>query len=154
MKNRSQTAIWIVLGLVVVSILLAKTMQRSQKSSAAGTPGQALLTQAAEAHRPVWLLIHSTTCIPCQKMEEVYDQLKPKYQDKIAFISIIINDPKEQALVDRFQVSIIPTSVFLGPDGKVIRKEIGAVTVEEMEEKLKSLSAGTLAGDSMGLQGF
>lgn len=144
MNQSRQRMVWAALALAFVAVLAAKSVSR-QAGPVEGHDGTARLRQAAEDGKPVWLLAHSTTCPSCKKMMKVYHELEPAYRDRVSFVSVLVDDPKDQAVVERFEVNIIPNSVFLAPDGKVVRREIGAKTKAEIEQKLEALISGTLA---------
>ncbi len=138
MSRGRQRIAWAVLALTLVAVLAAKSISR-QTPPAEGKGGAARLRQASQKGKPVWLLAHSTSCASCKKMMKVYHEMEPAYREKVAFISVLVDDPKDRAVVERFEVNIIPISVFLSPDGRIVRREIGAKTKAEMEKNLDAL---------------
>jgi thioredoxin-like negative regulator of GroEL len=72
-------------------------------------------------------------------MEKVYEKLEPFFAGKVEFVKVDINSPAEQDLVRRFNVRLVPTSVFIGSDGKVVAKKIGAMPLDETKTILIGL---------------
>jgi len=109
---------------------------RTQKSS---SPEEAL-DAALAGHKPVWLLIHSTMCIPCREMEMISASLKPEFEGKVVFVNVIIDDPKAGAILKKYKIELIPTSYFINSDGKVVEKKVGAIPMAELRKKLLKLA--------------
>lgn len=75
-------------------------------------------------------------CMPCLMMAPVIEELNEKFKGKIKFGKVNIEDSAE--LARKFNVSSIPNFV-LFKEGKPVEQFVGAVSEEEMEEKLKKL---------------
>ena len=74
-------------------------------------------------------------CMPCMMMGPIVDDLSEKFKGKIKFAKVNVGE--EQDLASKFGVSSIPAFKVL-KDGKVIEEFVGAVSAEELEEKLNS----------------
>lgn len=72
-------------------------------------------------------------CMPCVMMEPVIDEAGEKFQGKVKFGKVNIEDNSE--LAQKFRVSSIPNLV-LFKDGKVIEQFVGSMTAEDLDEKL------------------
>lgn len=72
-------------------------------------------------------------CMPCVMMGPVIDELNEKFKGKIKFAKVNIEENNE--LVQKFQVSSIPNFV-LFKDGEIEERFVGAIPLEEFEEKL------------------
>jgi len=73
-------------------------------------------------------------CMPCVMMGPVIDEINEKFNGKIKFGKVNIND--NQALAEKFNVSSIPNFI-LFKDGKKIEQFVGAMNSEELEVRLK-----------------
>ncbi len=65
----------------------------------------------------------------------------PKYGDKIVYTEIVVdsrNDMKN-ALIKKYNVTLVPTVIMLNSDGTQARRIEGAVPAEEMDECIKGL---------------
>jgi thioredoxin 1 len=74
-------------------------------------------------------------CMPCLMMAPIMDELNEKFKGKIKFGKVNVDDNKE--LAQKFNVMSIPNMI-LFRDGKKVSQFIGAVSQDELENKLKS----------------
>lgn len=72
-------------------------------------------------------------CMPCLMMAPVIEELSEKFEGKISFGKVNIED--NQAIAQKFKVSSIPNFV-LFKDGKPVEQFVGAMSSEDMERKL------------------
>lgn len=75
-------------------------------------------------------------CMPCLMMVPVTEEIARKFKGKIKFGKVNIEDNQE--LAQKFNVSSIPTFI-LFKDGKQADQFVGSRSIEDFEEKLKSL---------------
>lgn len=80
---------------------------------------------AASATRATVLDFYATWCAPCKQLKLLIEKAKRQYGDKVAFMSIDVDDPDNQKIIDQYEVSPIPTLVFLNPEGEVVTYTIG-----------------------------
>lgn len=88
---------------------------------------------------PIWLLFRSTTCIPCVEMQKTMDALQPEFKGKVEFIQIDVNDSANRQLLEKFQIRYIPTTYLYDRNKKLYFQQVGAMSVEEMRNKLQAL---------------
>lgn len=81
----------------------------------------------------VFLDFFAEWCMPCLMMAPVIDELAEKFEGKIKFGKVNVEDNQE--IARKFKVSSIP-NLFLIKNGKVIDNFIGAVSQEELEKRL------------------
>ena len=134
-----RTAVYTVLILAILVTLIVKHRQRMAMSPGGKTPASVALADARKLHIPAWLLIHSPICQACEEMEKVYEKLEPDFAGKVKFVKVDFNNPAGQDLVRSFNVRLVPTSVFIGSDGKVVAKKIGAMPLDETKTILIGL---------------
>ncbi len=83
----------------------------------------------------------STMCLECKQVEKIFDELMPKYKDKVEYTEIIVdsrNDMKNK-LIEKYNVSLVPTVVMLNSDGSQCARIEGAIPKEKMESYIKEL---------------
>lgn len=135
-----RTIVYTVLILSIATILVLKHNRRTQVTPRGGeSPATIALADARNDHLPAWLLVHSNICQACVEMEKVYKKLEPVFGKKIKFVQVDYDDPAEQALVRGFNIRLIPTSIFIKADGKVLEKKIGPMTAEQTKALLGRL---------------
>jgi len=73
-------------------------------------------------------------CMPCVMMSPVIDELADKFDGKIKFGKVNVDENGE--LAGKFGVRSIPNFVLL-KDGKVLEQFMGAMPAEDFQEKLE-----------------
>ena len=73
-------------------------------------------------------------CMPCLMMAPVIDDLSKKFEGKIKFGKIDIDE--NHAIAEKFHVHSIPNFV-LFKNGKAVDRFVGSMPAEDFEEKLK-----------------
>lgn len=73
-------------------------------------------------------------CMPCLMMAPVIDEMSEKFEGKIKFGKVNVEDNQE--LASKFGVSSIPNFI-LFKYGKVVDQFVGGMTTEDIEEKLE-----------------
>lgn len=58
-------------------------------------------------------------CNPCQKMKPFVEDAQKRFGDKIEFVTVDIDDPKNAALVAKYSVNTVPQLFFLDQSGNV-----------------------------------
>jgi len=97
---------------------------------------------AEAANQPKVLHFSQTMCSECKKLEGYFKPTEQKYQGKIVFIHIDVAErtPETTALMQKYNVKVVPTLVFINKNGKVIKVTEGAIPQEELEGYLNSIS--------------
>lgn len=83
------------------------------------------LTRGAETAKPKVLEFYASWCQPCKMLKPLIEKAKTAYGDKVDFVSYNVDDPKTEKLIEDYEVSPIPTLIFLGPDNQVVSYAIG-----------------------------
>lgn len=73
-------------------------------------------------------------CMPCIMMGPVIEELAGKFEGKIKFGKINVDDNND--IAGKFRVASIPNFV-LFKDGEVLDRFVGAMPLEDFEEKLQ-----------------
>lgn len=83
------------------------------------------LMRGGEASKPKVLEFYASWCQPCKMLKPLIEKAKTTYGDKVEFVSYNVDDPKTEKLIEDYEVSPIPTLIFLGPDNQVVSYAIG-----------------------------
>jgi thioredoxin 1 len=76
-------------------------------------------------------------CYSCKQMAKVMAELQPVYSNQVEFRMVYAD--KEKALFQQYKIMLIPTQVFLDASGKEVERHMGALSKEEVIQKLKEL---------------
>ena len=75
-------------------------------------------------------------CGPCRMLSPTVEALAEKYEGKVAFGSVNVDE--EEALAVSFGISVIPTLFFL-KNGQVANKTVGVRSAAELEAIIEDL---------------
>ena len=75
-------------------------------------------------------------CGPCKMMAPLVESLAESFEGKVKIGKLNIDD--EMEIAQKYRVMSIPTFIFF-KDGQVVETSMGAMSKEELEEKLKKL---------------
>lgn len=87
-----------------------------------------------KSEKPVVIDMFASWCGPCQYMSPVIDELAEEMANKYKIVKINIDEERELAV--KFNVSSIPTFVFI-KNGKMVGKEIGYMDKETFKKKIE-----------------
>ncbi len=91
--------------------------------------------------KPQVLKFTSTMCLDCQTMNKLFKEVFPKYSNDIVLTEISVQDgtafTTEQ--IKKYNITLVPTMIFLDSNNKVIRKVEGAIDKDVLEGYLKGL---------------
>jgi thioredoxin 1 len=99
-------------------------------------PAQAQGSTPAQG-KPALYEFGAKTCIPCQQMKQVMADLTASHSDQMEFRMVYVDENKP--LFGQYQIVAIPTQVFLDASGKEVDRHLGALSKEEVLQKLKEL---------------
>lgn len=93
------------------------------------------------ANKPQVIKFTSTMCLDCQKMNQVFKEIFPKYEGKIILTEIPVQDGTSftNSQIEKYNVTLVPTIILLDATGKQIKRIEGAIEQEEMDNYLKGL---------------
>jgi len=108
----------------------------------------------------VMLNFWATYCKPCEKEMPYMEELYPKYKDKgIEIVAVSLDatevvvhqfiekynltfpipHDKKSVVNDLYKIGPIPTTYFINPEGEIVEKVEGALTLERLEEYFKQI---------------
>lgn len=87
---------------------------------------------------PAMVFFHSTDCQPCKVMTVLLQQVRPDFDEHIAFIDVITNDRSNAQLVRQAQIRAIPTTVFIMASGQG-HGFVGAMKENDLRAELVKL---------------
>jgi|UniRef100_A0A7C3Z1S9 thioredoxin 1 len=95
------------------------------------------LAQGAASGKPALYEFGAKTCLPCIQMKQVMADLKASHGDQVEFRMVYLDENKD--LFSQYKIVVIPTQVFFDTSGKEVSRHIGALTKEQVLQKLKEL---------------
>ncbi len=83
----------------------------------------------------------SSMCLECKQVEQIFDEIMPKYNDKIEYTQIMVDSRKDMnnPLIKKYKVTLVPTVVMVNSNGTVAKTIVGVVNKDEYEGCIKDL---------------
>ena len=66
--------------------------------------------------RPILAFFHSDTCVQCVQMTKIVGQVYPDFSDHIALVDVNVYDQRNQNLLRRARIQVIPTIILIDRD--------------------------------------
>jgi len=108
----------VVLGLLMASLTIIAT-------SASATEPKIDLKALTAKRVPILLEFGRGWCVPCKYMKPILDDMGAAYQGKAIVMTVDMDANKD--LVRSFGIRMMPTQVFLSPDGKEFFRHEGTL---------------------------
>lgn len=74
---------------------------------------------------PTVIDFYASWCTPCKKLEQDLSSISKQYGDRLRIMRVDVDDPKNEKMIDQYEISPIPTVIFLNTDGEVVDYSIG-----------------------------
>ncbi|MBQ2644244.1 thioredoxin family protein [bacterium] len=130
MKNKTIISLVLILPVVIYFILIAFNKDTAIEQSV-----------NAQNNLPQIIVFSTPMCGECRKMAPIVDEIKKNYSDKISILKINAVDNKKETnkLVQKYNIYLVPTIVYLNKDGKIINRTEGSMPYDEFEKYIKDL---------------
>lgn len=84
----------------------------------------AAMSEAKRTGKPIFIDFYATWCKPCHILEKAY--ATPAMRAEVSrYIMVKIDVEKDQAAASKYQVTSMPTMVFLDSKGKMVQQKVG-----------------------------
>ena len=101
-----------------------------------------LTTQPSMAFSgPEVIKFSSPMCAECQELEKIFEEVYPSYSNDIHLkkIDTTKRNGETKTLIKDYNVTLVPTTVFIKKDGTVTRRIEGSMQPKILENYLKEL---------------
>ena len=98
-------------------------------------------TVLANTNLPQIIKFSSSMCLECKEVEKIFNEIMPKYKDKISYTAIVVDSKKDMnnKLIKKYNITLVPTVVMLDSNGKECKRFEGAAEKDEYIEVIESL---------------
>lgn len=80
---------------------------------------------AGETPKPKVLEFYAPWADSCKQLKPIMQKIKTAYGDQVEFISYNVDDPNTEKIAEDYEVSPIPTLIFLDPSNQVVTYAVG-----------------------------
>lgn len=104
-------------------------------------PDASLASKTVAANKPQIIKFTSAMCLDCKKLGDVFKVVYPKYSNKITLTEIKVQDETDytKSLVQKYNITLVPTLIFLNSKGQKVAKTEGYMDQSELEKRMKEL---------------
>ena len=123
------TVLILLIFLVPIAVYFGLTREQTISQPAVAATGDEVIKFA------------SPMCYECNELEKVIQEVLPKYKDKIVLnkVDVTKHDKYNMDLMQKYDVTLVPTTIFKNQDGKVIKRVEGTMKSEDLEKYLVEL---------------
>jgi thiol-disulfide isomerase/thioredoxin len=82
---------------------------------------------------------YAAWCAPCQQLSKDLNKIKQQYGTQVEFQTIDVDDTNNADIVEQFDVSPIPTVIYMNQDGQVVGYSIGYSGEESIQKNLQKI---------------
>lgn len=120
--------------ILVLPVLVYVLMNRNSADTAV----------AVENSKPTLIVFTSSMCMDCKRMKEVIKEVEGDYAPKINIISVnaTANDRKVKEEIKKYNVTLVPTMIFLDKNNNQRNKIEGYIPKEELIIELEETING------------
>ena len=125
----------VIVGVAVGVYVLRPAAGEDQTAPAAAAEATAtnVATAATSAPLPRLVDLGADKCVPCKMMAPILDQLRLDYEGRLRVDFIDVWKTPEAG--EPFSIKLIPTQVFLAPDGSELFRHEGFISREDILAK-------------------
>jgi thioredoxin 1 len=118
-------------------IIVVAVLPGSGPSLAASPAPDELVSLARSAGKPVIADFGLGFCMQCKKQAETLERVRKAYDGKVTVR--MVNAVKEQVLMSRYEVELVPTLVFFDAEGNVVLKKVGPMGYDAIRDQLSRM---------------
>mgnify|MGYP002626040458 CR=1 FL=1 len=128
-----------ILAIFIIPLVLFGVLSRQSEQVSAKTSNSQIQTEVTG--KPQVLKFTSSMCRDCQTMNGIFKEIFPKYNDSIVLTEIHVQNKSSfnGEMMKKYKVELVPTIILVNSDGNVVERIEGAISKDEMDNKLKGL---------------
>ena len=120
---KQKISLFVMTLIMVLPIALYAIFKTPQNSAALAASG-----------KPAVIEFYTPMCSECMKLKKILDVVEPKYSNKITFnrINAAKMDRNTMKQVQKYEVNVVPTTIFMDKDSNVILRTEGSMSQETL----------------------
>lgn len=114
--------------------IMAAVLPGAGSSLAASPAVDELVALAKSGGKPLIADFGLGFCMQCKKQAETLERVRKAYDGKVTIR--MVNAVKEQVLMSRYEVELVPTLVFFDAEGNVVLQKVGPMGYDAIRDQL------------------
>jgi thioredoxin 1 len=127
-------------ALLLVPAFIFQSLSVPSLSAPAAKP-VAIDKTAKKTAMPIVYDFYTSYCAPCKVIKPIFEAVATEYKGKVDMERIDAEDPKNKALVDKYEATSYPLIVFVDASGKRTGDFNRKVAKKELVERVQKLLA-------------
>lgn len=130
----------LLVGAVVFAAVMAWTIvdrQAVQGRDTGSKPDLDVVQMALQAGKPTVAEFGSATCSACRGMKQVLAELARSHDARISLVDVDLVKQRDVDYIGRYRIMLMPTQVFFDAQGREIDRHMGALTGQEILQRLR-----------------
>ena len=125
-------------ALIILLILIVPMVVYFALSKNSGTS-----VVEAQVNQPQMIKFASRMCYDCQRLEKVLHEVYPEFRDKVTLTEITVQDNSSsvQNMIKKYNVKLVPTSIFIDKEGDIKARVEGYMDKEALKKHLEEISS-------------
>ena len=121
-----------ILTLAAVALIMGGTLVAKYRPAVA----EETAATAVNEKLPTLIDLSAEWCSACQAQKKILEEYLPKYGHNFNMQFVDVN--KDEELAQKYQIRVIPTLIFLSPEGEVIKRNEGVMEGYEISYVFKN----------------
>lgn len=124
-------------NLIIIALIFIIPIVAYAILSSSGT----VQAQKTVAGQPHVIKFSSKLCSDCKKLKDVLEELTPQYEKQIVILEYNVdsNDNNTTEAIDKYDISLVPTLIFIDKNEKETRRTEGFVNKETLKQYFDEL---------------
>ena len=135
MKNR-----FIIIAVFVLPVLLYWAMSSFMPHNADMLKNSYQAAAQTQSGAKI-IKFYTPMCLDCQKLDKTLNKVMPKYSSRVALERIDASSSQAniQLLIAKYGVRVVPTTIFINSQGKIVKKIEGDIPQAQLEKQIKAI---------------
>ncbi len=124
-------------NLIIIALIFIIPIVAYAILSSSGT----VQAQKAVAGQPYVIKFSSKLCSDCKKLKDALEELTPQYEKQVVILEYNVdsNDNNTTEAIDKYDISLVPTLIFIDKNGNETRRTEGFVNKETLKQYFDEL---------------
>jgi len=121
---------WLQIGVIAAIVVVVAGIYAYKNAARPMEPQKSVVTQNSSEKLPRLVDLGAGTCIPCQQMAPILEELKKEYEGRVIVEVIDVNENRAEAM--KYKIRVIPTQILYDAECKEVGRHEGFIPKESL----------------------